>query len=140
MAIPSVSGVYCSAKVYERELDRFPILLRYKDLALRTPDNKLVFFLAQIAPDRLLATCPLKVILLPRVSKGRDTSMTPATPGEVLLALAADNVLRWPSVGREAFSRLAAVVRRTPRYYLNVGSDLTQIPKAIARAVRGDYA
>jgi hypothetical protein len=114
-----------------------PLLHPHKEEALRTPDNKLVFFLQQIAPEQLLSGFPLRAVLLPRVTGNRDTRLSAASPAQALLALAPENVLRWPTVGREAFKRLAAVIRRTPRFYLEAGTDLKQIPDAIDTAIRG---
>ena len=135
-ATPTVSAVYCSAKVYERDLHKFPLLRPYKEQALRTLDDKLVFFLQKIVPEQLLPGFPLRVVLMPRVTGDHGTRLSAASPAQALLALAPENVLRWPTVGREAFKRLAAVVRRTPRFYLDVGTDLKQIPDALDAAIK----
>jgi hypothetical protein len=134
---PTVSAVYCSAKVYERDLYKFPLLHPHQQRALRTIDDKLVFFLQQIMPEQLLPGFPLRVILMPRVTGNRDTRLSAASPAQALLALAPENVLRWPTVGREAFKRLADVIRHTPRYYLDAGTDLKQIPDAVDAAIKG---
>jgi hypothetical protein len=108
------------------------MLQRRKKEAFRTQEDKAVFYLNEIAPDRLSTGFPIGAILLPQPSGRRDTQITRAPASSALLCLGPDNVLRWPSVGRTAFGRFASTLRSLPCFRLEAGTDLSQIPKAIA--------
>jgi hypothetical protein len=127
---PSAASVYSTAKLFAADLHRFP-MLQQREEAFRTQEDKAVFYLNEIAPDRLCSDFPIRAVLLPRPSGRRDTQITRAPASSALLCLA-DNVLRWPSVGRVAFGRFASALRSLPCFRLEAGYDLSQIPKAIA--------
>jgi hypothetical protein len=129
---PSTASVYSTAKVFAYDLPRFPLLQQRENEAFRTQEDKAVFYLNEIVPDRLSSGFPIRAVLLPRPSGRRDTQIMRAPASAALLYLGPDNVLRWPSVGRIAFGRFASALRSLPCFRLEVGSDLSQIPKTIA--------
>jgi hypothetical protein len=128
---PSTASVYSTAKLFASDLHRFPTLQQREKEAFHTRENKAVFYLNEIAPDRLSSGFPTRAVLLPRPSGRRDTQIMRAPASAALLFLGPDNVLRWPSVGRIAFGRFASALRSLPCFRLEVGSDLSQIPRAI---------
>jgi hypothetical protein len=129
---PFVHGLYSSAKLYKSDLDRYPLLKKFESTSLSTPENKALFFLHNLAPDRLVSGFPLKAILMPRIHQQRDTSLSKISPANVLLTMAPDNILRWPVVGRLAMPHLSRAVGSVPCYSLNVGSDQHSIAAAIS--------
>lgn len=129
---PSTASVYSTAKLFASDLHRFPMLQQRDKEAFRTQEDKAVFYLNEIAPDRLSSGFPIRAVLLPHPSGRRDTQIMRAPASVALLLLGPDNVLRWPSVGRVAFGRFASALRSLPCFRLEAGYDLSQIPKAIA--------
>jgi hypothetical protein len=129
---PSSASVYSTAKLFASDLHRFPLLQQTEKEAFRTQEGKAVFYMNDIAPDRLCSGFPVRAVLLPHPSGRRDTQIMPAPASAALLFLGPDNVLRWPSVGRTAFGRFASALRSLPCFRLEAGTDLSQIPKAIA--------
>jgi hypothetical protein len=129
---PSTASVYSTAKLFASDLHRFPMLQQRDKEAFRTQEGKAVFYLNEIAPDRLSSGFPIRAVLLPHPSGRRDTQIMRAPASAALLFLGPDNVLRWPSVGRVAFGRFASALRSLPCFRLEAGCDLSQIPKAIA--------
>jgi hypothetical protein len=127
---PSTASVYSTAKLFACDLHRFPML--QKKEAFRTQEHKAIFYLNEIAPDRLSSGFPIHAVLLPHPSGRRDTRILRGPASAALLSLGRDNVLRWPSVGRIAFGRIASALRFLPCFRLETGSDLSQIPKTIA--------
>lgn len=132
---PFLHGIYNSAKIYRSDLDRYPIFGAHRDSGIPTPENKALFFLNRISPERVSAGFPLKVMLVVRVADAPDTNLSPISPAAVLLTMGPDNILRWPVVGRSALSSLAEAVRKVPCHYLNVGADRSRIPGTIAAAI-----
>jgi hypothetical protein len=129
---PSTASVYSTAKLFASDLHRFPMLQQRDKEAFRTRENKAVFYLNEIVPDRLSSGFPTRAVLLPSPSGRRDTQIMRAPASAALLFLGPNNVLRWPSVGRIAFGRFASALRSLPCFRLEAGYDLSQIPKAIA--------
>jgi hypothetical protein len=129
---PSTASVYSTAKLFASDLHRFPMLQERDKEAFRTQEEKAVFYLNEIVPDRLSSGFPIRAVLLPHPSGRRDTQIMRAPASAALLFLGPDNVLRWPSVGRVAFGRFASALRSLPCFRLEAGYDLSQIPKAIA--------
>jgi hypothetical protein len=132
-ARPSTASVYSTAKLFASDLHRFPMLQRREKEAFRTQEDKAVFYLNEIAPNRLSPGFPIRAVLLPYPSGRRDTQIMRAPASTALLCLGPDKVLRWPSsAGRITFGRFASVLRSLPCFRLEAGSDLSQIPKTIA--------
>jgi hypothetical protein len=132
-ACPSTASVYSTAKVFAADLHRFPMLQRREKEAYRTQEDKAVFYLNEIIPQRLSPGFPIRAVLLPHPSGRRDTQIMRTSASMALLWLGPDNVLRWPaSAGRLAFGKFASTLRSVPCFRLEAGTDLSQIPKAIA--------
>ena len=79
----------------------------------------------------LATSFPLRAVLVPHVTGTADTSLRPASPVEALRALAPSTLFQLAGSGASAFANMAAIVRRTRSYHLDVGTDLAQIPRAI---------
>jgi hypothetical protein len=129
---PSIASIYSSAKLYESDLQRFPIFQPCKENAARTHVGKAIFFLDRIVPDRLSPGFPIRAVVLPKPSGRRDTALRPMPASAALLLLGPYNALRWPTGGRTSLASLAATLRSLPCFCLETGTDMSQIPKTIA--------
>lgn len=129
---PFVHSLYSSTKLYKSDLHRYLLLKRSESIGLTTPENKSLFFLHDLAPERVIAGFPLKAILVLNICQQQDTSLSPISPAAVLLTMAPDNILRWPIVGKLAMPHLTRVVRSVPCYSLNVGNNRDLITAAIS--------
>lgn len=131
---PAVHSLYNTAKLDPHALAWFPRLEAAR--VPRQPSEKALLFLQQCAPGRLCAGFPIRAILAPHVTGCRDTRLLPGTPAEAFRALAPTTVFQLPGAGKPALEKLAALVRRTPAYRLEVGTDLAQIPRCILELIR----
>jgi hypothetical protein len=127
-----VASIYSTAKLFWADLHRFPMLEGRRADAVATPEGKAIFFLKAIVPERLSAGFPLKAVLLPKPSGRRDTTVVAGSLSAALLHLGPENALRWPSLGRARFAKLAASLRSLPCYRIETGTDIGQIPRVIA--------
>lgn len=128
---PWVYSLYGTAKLEADNLQRFPELGPLVSNPDRLDKQKAVIYLGRHFPEKLISGFPLKAILAPRVTGLRDTRLVPAGPMASLKAIAPTTLFHLPGAGREAFAKLTALVRRTPTYFLEAGSDLVQIPETI---------
>jgi hypothetical protein len=128
---PLVAGLYSTGKLFYADLHRFPLLACREAEAVPTAEGKAIFFLNSIVPTRLSAGFPLKAILLPKASGKRETTIAPGSTSLAFLHLGPESALRWPSIGRIGFPRLAASLRGLPCYRLETGTDIARIPRVI---------
>ena len=134
---PRAYSLYNSAKVDDGSLSRLPHLARMTSNTDRQGDEKALLFLHRHYPEKLLHEFPLTAVLLPRITGRTDTALTPASPVAALTGLAPSTIFQLPRAGREAFELLTRLVRRVPCFYLDVGTDLRQIPETIAALIEG---
>ena len=131
-------SLYSSGRLHSGELESLPSL----QATIVNPDQldgeKALFFLQRDYAARMVASLPVRVLLLPRVCDQRDTTWEAAPAAAVREALNAGTLPLLPSASAPAalyaIRRLAA---RLPCCYLNLGNDRQQIPAAIATLLDG---
>ena len=132
--VPYGYSLYNTVKLKAREdTDRFPQLLPSLSNADRLAEEKPMLSLHDHYPLSVLRAFPIRAILLPQVRGGTDTWLEPASPIAALRALAPSTILQLPGNGQAAFGAMARLARSVPCYTLALGTDLAQIPAAIAR-------
>jgi hypothetical protein len=131
---PAVLGLYASAKIHARDVDRFPglaaLVANRERLAAA---EKAVLLLGERHRAQIARRLPVRAVLLPRVTGRRETRALACSPGRALLALAPSTMLQLPGPCQESLDLMARVVRRVPCFVLEVGTDLRAIPAAIER-------
>jgi hypothetical protein len=134
-----VHSLYNTAKLLPHDLDRFPEL-RQKvwnpQSLVENSSDKATFFLGNLMPERMSSGFPLRAILLPRVTGGTDTHLTPCGPAAALAAIAPSTVAQLPNSVQADMDRMVAIVSKLPAYILNLGSDLVQIPEVVRSLLR----
>jgi hypothetical protein len=125
-------SIYSSAKIAAPHLGNFPALRPLVSNEQDIDRLKAVIFLAPTHSHRLIGEFPLKAILVPRVTHQRDTRIRPATALEGVKALAPSTLFQLAGAGRGNLATMASLTRQVPSYHLDAGTDLTQIPEAIA--------
>jgi hypothetical protein len=128
-------SLFSTACIVKDNLVRFPELRPHvveDELAI---EQKPILFLAELFPERVRASVPVRAIVLLRVGHER-TQLRPARRAEALHSLAASTLHTVvPRPGREALQLLGELAERLPAYWLLLGPDLRDIPAAIARIV-----
>ncbi len=128
---PWVHSIYSTAKTHTQDVSLFPFLHPSLGNPERMAEEKVIFFLHRDFSERLVREFPLRAILIPRVAQQINTELEAASPAAALKAGAPSSISQMPGTGGEVIERLAAIVRRVPCYYLNLGSDRTRISKVI---------
>ena len=131
---PYASCVYSSAKVNADNIQRVPQLMPTLSNMDRMDKGKekAVFFLYPYFAKKIIAGFPVRAILLPRVSGGRETSLNPASSVEALKALALSTMSQLTGAGRESLQIMHRLVQQLPCYHLELGTALTGIPDVIS--------
>jgi hypothetical protein len=127
-------SIYGSALVDQRQLEQFPALAGAA-VAPRHPtrERKPLVFLNEVCPGQLVPTTRVRAVALPRIGEGRTTRIRPAKPAEALRIIAPSSLILPLGPGPLGMSRLAALVRTVPSYWLDLGTDLDGVAAGVDR-------
>ncbi len=129
---PVLHTLYSSAKATEETLDRFPFLEPMVSNPGRSEWDKALIFLHEHVPDRLLASAPLRAIVVPRIAARAETVVHAASASTAMVALAPSTMLQLPGTGAASLRRLGAIVRAVPCHRMDAGTDPAGVTAALA--------
>lgn len=129
---PMVHSLYNSAKLNSDHIQRFPVLLPKIANPGRLDEEKALLFVNEHYPLKVATRLPVRAILLPRVTGLAETRLKRVSAAMTLAGLAPSTIFQLPRSGSEAFKFLATFARQLPCFSLEVGTDLSTIPRAIA--------
>jgi hypothetical protein len=99
-------------------------------------DDKHLVLLSDVHPDRLADSAEIVALFLPRVTGERDTTWRVASSTEAVLRLAPSSILQLPFIEpRSALNRITEVSSGVPTCWLDLGTDLDQIPVRVGEAL-----
>ncbi|MEO8084723.1 MAG: hypothetical protein ABI780_12945 [Ardenticatenales bacterium] len=126
-------SLFSTACLTRAGLGRFADVQRHAVEDRFPEEEKPILFLAEIYPDRLIATVPIHAIALLRIGAER-TEIQPASRPEALRQFAASTLHTVvPRPGRAALEMMAELVERVPAYWLLLGPDTRDVPEGIER-------
>lgn len=129
---PTVYSLYSIAKLHWNNVTRFPHFTDSIINADHPDDEKAILNLNSYRPESLIASFPLKAILLPTITGAAHTRILPATPFEALFTAAPATVFHLIGAKKTTLKKLAALVRRVPVYRVELGMDRREIVESIA--------
>ncbi len=135
-AEPYVHSLYSSAKLNGNNIDQLPHLAFAVSNADRLDTEKALIYLQHHFPHKVVSGFPVRAVLLPRVTGGEATALSPASPMEALRALAPSTLFQLAGAGRSDFVAMSGFVRKVPCYHLELGTALGQIPGVILRLLK----
>lgn len=128
---PYVYSLYNSGKLDRNSIQN----LQHLTPAIHNPDclesEKLLIFLHQHYPKRIVDGFPIRAILLPHVTGFPRTTLTPTTPAIGFKTLAPNTMFQFPGVELTTLRALAKLVKKVPCYHIELGTDLSEIPDTI---------
>ena len=127
-----VFSLYNSAKLSHNQVAKFET---FAGRSAGMDGDKHLFFLNEIWPARLKRSSTCRLLLLPRLSGNRETSIEPASPAEALRAIAPSTIFQLSGAGRQSFEQLSNFVQAIPARRLNLGTDFAQIPEKIQQCL-----
>ncbi|MGB3692448.1 MAG: hypothetical protein WBG70_05435 [Spirulinaceae cyanobacterium] len=128
---PQVHSIYNTGKKRPDDIDRLPFLKSIISNRDRLDSEKALYFLHQHFPEKIISGFPLKAIFVPRVTGKVETSLSKASSVAGLSALVPSTIKQLPNAGKEACLIMTEVAQKVPCYYLNLGTEIKQIPEVI---------
>ena len=123
-------SLYNSVFLETGHLTRFPSLLSYI-IKGRPDEEKSVVLLSQAFPERLRRVVSIRVLLIPRIARARESKIYPASKAQALLALGPSSLFQIHSRRTYSFDNLTQLVEQVPCYWLELGCDLSSIPRCV---------
>jgi hypothetical protein len=133
---PAVHSLLETLKLEPAALALLPELGAYATGTESLPCAKHVVWTRRVAKTALLASFPLRAVLVPAIVARPTSQLLPMPAAEALRSLAPSTLQLLPGGEAEAFAKMAALLRQLPCFRLEAGSDLTQLPRLI-RALLG---
>ena len=132
-----VHSLYCSGKLDAKHLERFPRLPGAVANPVRDEEEeKAIVYVDEAFPGSPIAGFPLRAVLVPRVvAREPETRLVPVPATAALAALAPSTIFQLYPPQADALAEMAALVRAVPCFSLELGSDISRIPEAIAALV-----
>ncbi|MDA7646967.1 hypothetical protein N8675_03440 [Akkermansiaceae bacterium] len=121
-------SLFGTGRTKTEDLARLPFLEALTDQLEDFPQDKELYLLNRHFPERVVAKCMLKAVLLPKVAPSHPLSLTPVSQQQALLSLAPITTTLLPDAGPEVLARLGAIVRSLPCYRLNLGPEIEAVP------------
>lgn len=128
---PRVYTLYSTAKLNSDQIVNLPEFQPLITNQHALDDEKAVIFLYPDFSRQIKNSMPVKAILLPRIQKRLDTVFTPADALSAQRAAAFTTMSQLPYAGRRTHEFLDRLSQALPKFYLDLGQDLHQIPEAI---------
>jgi hypothetical protein len=128
-------SLYSSAWLPKDNLHRFPGFVAHAEPDEYGASERYLVFVHTLFPNQLASSAPIRVLVLPRVTGASFCRLRPATKGEALLALAPTSIVNLPNSGSRTLQKLANLLERVPCYWLELGSDLENIPRCLEEVI-----
>ncbi len=128
-------SLYASCFIGRSHVERFTALPSSARGVLDAARDKVVLQLAHVLPGGAVPAAPVRALLLPRVTAATAGTLRPASVPEALRALAPSSLLAHPGQGQAELDRLERLVRAVPRWWLDLGGDVGEIPALVMGAL-----
>lgn len=132
---PTAFSLYNSAKVNVADLEYFHAESRYIANQDRLDIEKALIFLHEGYKEKLIASFPIRVLLLPRVGKGAATSYQRLDPTEAFKRIAPDSVFTMLGNARLILQGIRDLSQSLPSYEVNLGEDRQALVQCIAELI-----
>lgn len=125
-----VHSLYQNAKIEIKNTFRFPHLQTHISNPNAVAPEKHLLWIHDLKPKQIIQQFPLKAIFLPKFLGKKDTQLYPASKVDAMKALVPVSTLMLKADASQV-RKIAQIVRQVPCYWLETGTDLTQIPYTI---------
>ncbi|MCP4398990.1 MAG: serine kinase [bacterium] len=137
---PYLYSLYNTAKLegIEEMTQRFPHLMELLDSRNCHELERAMLFLYEHFPEKILAEVPLKAIFALKITGRPETTFRPISGGLALSAMAPGTIMQLTGTGQTALRAMAQLVKQVPCYLLEVGTEMSQIPKVILEVLSSE--
>lgn len=120
---PFVHSLYSSGKVAPDGLHRIAKLQPFVSNPDRLDDEKAVFWLHEVYPERVAVGLPIVAVVFPAATGSDAPSIKPLSRVAALAALAPSTLMQLPGGATGGLARMAALVAGLPCYSLELSDD-----------------
>lgn len=124
-------SIYNSAKIDNRTLNLFPSLIQQVVNPNRKEADKAFLFHQRFQPEKMIASLPIKALVVLNISDSGLSKLQPIQPKEALGALSLTTLWQLTHTGPAVFKHLQRVAERLPCYRLYLGIACSEIPRLI---------
>jgi hypothetical protein len=129
---PYVHSLYSSGKVMPAHVQRLPFLLPALSNTDQVGAEKAVVYVHEQWPRAITSGFPLKALMAPRVTPGLvESRVVEISRIEGLAAFAPSTVFQMHTRAKQSLASMSRLLERVPCYRLELGSDISSIPRAI---------
>ena len=138
---PRAYSLYNTAKLKaEADLERFRGFRSMVSNIEQLETEKALLFLHANFPGKMLAEMPIRTILIPEISGRPETRIRPARAADGLKALAPSTMFQLAGNGQPALQTMANLVRSTPCFTIELGTEIAAIPGVVQKFLQNDFA
>lgn len=133
---PRVYSIYNTAKLNADSAARFP---QFQPLITNHPiatDEKAVIGLFPERKSQIVASLPLRAVLMPIIEPKNDTTFRPAAPISLLRAATFTTMSQLPAAGRHTHDYIEALLNRLPNLEICLGKSMEGVAEAIRNLLR----
>lgn len=124
-------SLYNAFKLNKTDMGKYPELLRNNIRHNNLEYKKTIFFMDQLAPEKLDNSFKIKSILLPKITQIKSPRIYQIQPSKALLAIAPNTIFQLPGSSKIDYQMMIKLVRNIPSYVLELGSNIKNIPHII---------
>ncbi|HLF72417.1 MAG TPA: hypothetical protein VI759_09730 [Dehalococcoidia bacterium] len=124
-------SVYCSAKVYEHNLERVPNFASLVTNPQGLETEKAIGFLTQWDEGRVVRAMPIRAAIVLTAKEPGPPKLNRIAPAMALRMFAPPSVLNLPGPTKSLLGILARLCSRVPCYEMQISTELPENPRAL---------
>jgi hypothetical protein len=128
---PHLYSLYNTLKLNWDNVGRFPTLPEARRNTSSVQLEKAIFYMHNYRPKQVALKMPLRAIFIPRIAGKKQSEIRAASAANALMALAPSTVLQLAGAGQSTLENLSSLANRVPAYFLDLGTDLAEVAKAV---------
>ena len=129
---PYAYSLYCSGKLVPSHAELLPHLAA-SNAGRFDVDDKAVFYVEELFPEKMSKGFPLRAVLLPTIKARKETRLVRVPPAVALAALAPSTLLQLHPPSPDGWAAMGKLVKSVPCFSLELGSEIDAIPRTILR-------
>ena len=119
--------LYNAFKLKKNDIGKYPELVKIYNGYDNSKYEKTIFFMDQLAQEKLIANFNISAIIIPKITRMKSPRLYQVPPSKALLAIAPNTLFQLPGSGKVGYDMMVKLVRNTPCYILELGSDVKGI-------------
>ena len=131
----TIHSLFSAAKLHPGQMAAFPELLGTVANADRLGSEKALWFMHRDYPERTVTSAEAVAVLVPQISGGATSSVTPIPRSTALAALAPSTIVQLSGADQWSLDAMASFLSRVSAYRLEAGRDLHDLAAVIRTAI-----